>query len=120
MFIPETTDIYDLKNIPKVIYCMISLSYLLDKIDFGTPLISDIDTFNYDKENNMRFTKFQIQEMENVLRDLGILPSCTKIENLINLNETDLSNEINQNLIDVYQYHRDKIDTILNFLYQFL
>ena len=100
MFIPETTDIYDLKNIPKVIYCMISLSYLLDKIDFGTPLISDIDTFNYDKENNMRFTKFQIQEMENVLRDLGILPSCTKIENLIkknNLRINDLGNEISKN-----------------------
>ncbi|CAK9799762.1 Ras GTPase-activating-like protein IQGAP1 [Anthophora plagiata] len=82
-FQPETTDIYDKKNMPRVIYCIHALSTHLFKLG-KAPQIQDL----YGKVN---FTEEEINAVSKELRKYGIqMPSFQKIGGLLaNSMETD-------------------------------
>ncbi|XP_064650547.1 ras GTPase-activating-like protein IQGAP1 isoform X2 [Lineus longissimus] len=71
-FHPETTDIYDRKNMPRVIYCVHGLSLFLFKLGIA-PQIQDL----YGKIN---FTEEEISAMRKELEKYGIqMPAFSKI-----------------------------------------
>ncbi|KAK2582629.1 hypothetical protein KPH14_004911 [Odynerus spinipes] len=75
-FQPETTDIYDKKNMPRVIYCVHALSTHLFKLG-RAPKIQDL----YGKIN---FTDEEIDAVSKELRKYGIqMPSFQKIGGLL-------------------------------------
>nr|XP_050869767.1 ras GTPase-activating-like protein IQGAP1 isoform X2 [Vespula vulgaris] len=75
-FQPETTDIYDKKNMPRVIYCIHALSTHLFKLG-KAPKIQDL----YGKIN---FTDAEIDAVSEELRKYGIqMPSFQKIGGLL-------------------------------------
>ncbi|CAL7946505.1 unnamed protein product [Xylocopa violacea] len=75
-FQPETTDIYDKKNIPRVIYCIHALSTHLFKLG-RAPQIQDL----YGKVN---FTEEEINAVSKELKKYGIqMPSFQKIGGLL-------------------------------------
>ncbi|XP_076245101.1 ras GTPase-activating-like protein IQGAP1 [Calliopsis andreniformis] len=82
-FQPETTDIYDKKNMPRVIYCIHALSTHLFKLG-RAPQIQDL----YGKVN---FTEEEINAVSKELKKYGIqMPSFQKIGGLLaNCMETD-------------------------------
>ncbi|XP_031839391.1 ras GTPase-activating-like protein IQGAP1 [Nomia melanderi] len=82
-FQPETTDIYDKKNMPRVIYCIHALSTHLFKLG-KAPQIQDL----YGKVN---FTEEEINAVSKELQKYGIqMPSFQKIGGLLaNSMETD-------------------------------
>ena len=80
LFVPETTDIYDAKNIPRLIYCIHSLAFLLTKLGLPTPSIDDHNKENVDWAE--RFSPKQISDMEKALRNLGILENLPKFEKI--------------------------------------
>ncbi|XP_017888182.1 ras GTPase-activating-like protein IQGAP1 isoform X2 [Ceratina calcarata] len=82
-FQPETTDIYDKKNMPRVIYCIHALSTHLFKLG-KAPQIQDL----YGKVN---FTDDEINAVSKELKKYGIqMPSFQKIGGLLANNmETD-------------------------------
>ncbi|XP_043257073.1 ras GTPase-activating-like protein IQGAP1 [Colletes gigas] len=82
-FQPETTDIYDKKNMPRVIYCIHALSTHLFKLG-KAPQIQDL----YGKVN---FTDEEINAVSKELKKYGIqMPSFQKIGGLLaNSMETD-------------------------------
>ncbi|KAK0081320.1 hypothetical protein PV325_012392 [Microctonus aethiopoides] len=75
-FQPETTDIYDKKNMPRVIYCIHALSTHLFKLG-KAPQIQDL----YGKVN---FTDAEIDAVSKELRKYGIeMPAFQKIGGLL-------------------------------------
>ncbi|XP_031561536.1 ras GTPase-activating-like protein IQGAP1 isoform X2 [Actinia tenebrosa] len=76
VFFPETTDIYDKKNMPKLIYCIHALSLFLFKLGLA-PQIQDL----YGKAE---FTEEQISAMRKELEKYGLqLPAFSKIGGIL-------------------------------------
>ncbi|XP_072917421.1 LOW QUALITY PROTEIN: ras GTPase-activating-like protein IQGAP1 [Hemitrygon akajei] len=76
IFYPETTDIYDKKNIPRVVYCIHAFSLYLFKLGLA-PQIQDL----YGKVN---FTEEEINNMKTELDKYGIqMPSFSKIGGIL-------------------------------------
>lgn len=76
VFFPETTDIYDRKNMPKLIYCIHALSLFLFKLGLA-PQIQDL----YGKA---KFTEEQISAMRKELEKYGIqMPAFSKIGGIL-------------------------------------
>eukprot|EP00794_Sanderia_malayensis_P010081 gene10081-11111_t len=84
VFYPETTDIYDMKNMPRAIYCIHALSLYLFKLGLA-PQIQDL----YGKAT---FTQEEINSMKQALDKYGIaMPAFGKIGGLLagELSEND-------------------------------
>ncbi|XP_075764038.1 ras GTPase-activating-like protein IQGAP3 isoform X2 [Pelodiscus sinensis] len=76
IFHPETTDIYDKKNMPRVVYCIHALSLYLFKLGLA-PQIQDL----YGKVN---FTEEEINNMKRELEKYGLqMPAFSKIGGLL-------------------------------------
>ncbi|NWI46259.1 IQGA3 protein, partial [Picathartes gymnocephalus] len=76
IFHPETTDIYDKKNMPRVVYCIHALSFYLFKLGLA-PLIQDL----YGKVD---FTEEEINNMKQELEKYGLqLPAFSKIGGIL-------------------------------------
>ncbi|XP_066466248.1 ras GTPase-activating-like protein IQGAP3 [Tiliqua scincoides] len=76
IFHPETTDIYDKKNMPRVVYCIHALSLYLFRLGLAPP-IQDL----YGKVN---FTDEEIDHMKCELEKYGLqLPSFSKIGGIL-------------------------------------
>ncbi|XP_072346576.1 ras GTPase-activating-like protein IQGAP1 [Scyliorhinus torazame] len=76
IFYPETTDIYDKKNSPRVVYCLHAFSIYLFKLGLA-PQIQDL----YGKVN---FTEEEINNMKTELEKYGIqMPSFSKIGGIL-------------------------------------
>ncbi|MGH0167002.1 UNVERIFIED_CONTAM: hypothetical protein FKN15_011768 [Acipenser sinensis] len=76
IFYPETTDIYDRKNMPRSIYCIHALSLYLFKLGLA-PQIQDL----YGKVD---FTEEEINNMKSELEKYGIqMPAFSKIGGIL-------------------------------------
>ncbi|XP_062367708.1 ras GTPase-activating-like protein IQGAP3 isoform X2 [Cinclus cinclus] len=76
IFHPETTDIYDKKNMPRVVYCIHALSFYLFKRGLA-PAIQDL----YGK---VKFTEEEINNMKRELKKYGLqLPAFSKIGGIL-------------------------------------
>uniref|UniRef100_A0A8C0BXN3 Calponin-homology (CH) domain-containing protein n=1 Tax=Buteo japonicus TaxID=224669 RepID=A0A8C0BXN3_9AVES len=76
IFHPETTDIYDKKNMPRVVYCIHALSLYLFKLGLA-PQIQDL----YGK---LDFTEEEINNMKRELEKYGLqLPAFSKIGGIL-------------------------------------
>uniref|UniRef100_A0A663DU29 IQ motif containing GTPase activating protein 3 n=1 Tax=Aquila chrysaetos chrysaetos TaxID=223781 RepID=A0A663DU29_AQUCH len=76
IFYPETTDIYDKKNMPRVVYCIHALSLYLFKLGLA-PQIQDL----YGK---LDFTEEEINNMKRELEKYGLqLPAFSKIGGIL-------------------------------------
>ncbi|XP_013411467.1 ras GTPase-activating-like protein IQGAP1 [Lingula anatina] len=76
IFYPETTDIYDRKNMPRVIYCIHALSLYMFKLGLA-PQIQDL----YGK---IKFTEEEISAMRKELEKYGIqMPAFSKIGGIL-------------------------------------
>ncbi|KAL5004093.1 hypothetical protein ScPMuIL_017549 [Solemya velum] len=76
IFYPETTDIYDRKNMPRAIYCIHALSLYLFKLGLA-PQIQDL----YGK---VEFTEEEISAMRKELEKYGInMPAFSKIGGIL-------------------------------------
>ncbi|XP_076443787.1 ras GTPase-activating-like protein IQGAP1 isoform X2 [Babylonia areolata] len=76
IFYPETTDIYDKKNMPRAVYCVHALSLYLFKLGLA-PQIQDL----YGKIN---FTEEEISAMRSELDKYGIqMPAFSKIGGIL-------------------------------------
>ncbi|XP_070211492.1 ras GTPase-activating-like protein IQGAP1 isoform X2 [Littorina saxatilis] len=76
IFYPETTDIYDRKNMPRAVYCVHALSLYLFKLGLA-PQIQDL----YGKIN---FTEEEISAMRKELDKYGIqMPAFSKIGGIL-------------------------------------
>ncbi|XP_059079464.1 ras GTPase-activating-like protein IQGAP1 [Tigriopus californicus] len=77
IFTPETTDIYDRKNMPRVIFCIHALSLFLFKLGI-TPQIQDL----YGK---VTFTEAELQTAQTNLEEFGgPLPQFRQIGGMLN------------------------------------
>ncbi|KAM8814731.1 ras GTPase-activating-like protein IQGAP3 [Rhynchonycteris naso] len=75
-FFPETTDIYDKKNMPRVIYCIHALSLFLFRLGLA-PQIHDL----YGK---VKFTAEELSNMTSELAKYGLqLPAFSKIGGIL-------------------------------------
>uniref|UniRef100_A0AAQ5Y298 IQ motif containing GTPase activating protein 1 n=1 Tax=Amphiprion ocellaris TaxID=80972 RepID=A0AAQ5Y298_AMPOC len=84
IFYPETTDIYDRKNMPRCIYCIHALSLYLFKLGLA-PQIQDL----YGKVD---FTEEEINNMKSELEKYGIqMPAFSKIGGILNSCESSSS-----------------------------
>ncbi|KAF7687415.1 ras GTPase-activating-like protein IQGAP2 [Silurus meridionalis] len=76
IFYPETTDVYDRKNMPKVIYCIHALSLYLYKLGIA-PQIQDL-------LGKVDFTEEEISNMRKELEKYGIqMPAFSKIGGIL-------------------------------------
>ncbi|XP_068032499.1 ras GTPase-activating-like protein IQGAP2 isoform X3 [Anomalospiza imberbis] len=76
IFYPETTDVYDRKNIPRMIYCIHALSLYLFKLGLA-PQIQDL-------LGKVDFTEEEISNMRKELDKYGIqMPSFSKIGGIL-------------------------------------
>uniref|UniRef100_A0A8C1KBI7 IQ motif containing GTPase activating protein 2 n=1 Tax=Cyprinus carpio TaxID=7962 RepID=A0A8C1KBI7_CYPCA len=76
IFYPETTDVYDRKNMPKVIYCIHALSLYLYKLGIA-PQIQDL-------LGKVDFTEEEISNMRKELDKYGIqMPAFSKIGGIL-------------------------------------
>ncbi|XP_014377011.1 ras GTPase-activating-like protein IQGAP2 isoform X3 [Alligator sinensis] len=76
IFYPETTDVYDRKNIPRMIYCVHALSLYLFKLGIA-PQIQDL-------LGKVDFTEEEISNMRKELEKYGIqMPSFSKIGGIL-------------------------------------
>ncbi|KAH0628012.1 hypothetical protein JD844_008660 [Phrynosoma platyrhinos] len=76
IFYPETTDVYDRKNIPRTIYCIHALSLYLFKLGIA-PQIQDL-------LGKVDFTEEEISNMRKELEKYGIqMPSFHKIGGIL-------------------------------------
>ncbi|XP_026950761.1 ras GTPase-activating-like protein IQGAP3 isoform X3 [Sagmatias obliquidens] len=75
-FLPETTDIYDKKNMPRVVYCIHALSLFLFRLGLA-PQIHDL----YGK---VKFTAEELSNMASELAKYGLqLPAFSKIGGIL-------------------------------------
>uniref|UniRef100_A0A3Q3JBN9 IQ motif containing GTPase activating protein 2 n=1 Tax=Monopterus albus TaxID=43700 RepID=A0A3Q3JBN9_MONAL len=76
IFYPETTDVYDRKNMPKVVYCIHALSLYLYKLGIA-PQIQDL-------LGKVAFTEEEISNMRIELEKYGIqMPAFSKIGGIL-------------------------------------
>uniref|UniRef100_A0A6Q2ZNU5 IQ motif containing GTPase activating protein 2 n=1 Tax=Esox lucius TaxID=8010 RepID=A0A6Q2ZNU5_ESOLU len=76
IFYPETTDVYDRKNMPKVVYCIHALSLYLYKLGIA-PQIQDL-------LGKVAFTEEEISNMRRELEKYGIqMPTFSKIGGIL-------------------------------------
>nr|XP_031529268.1 ras GTPase-activating-like protein IQGAP2 [Vicugna pacos] len=76
IFYPETTDVYDRKNIPRMIYCIHALSLYLFKLGIA-PQIQDL-------LGKVDFTEEEISNMRKELEKYGIqMPAFSKIGGIL-------------------------------------
>ncbi|KAJ3604708.1 hypothetical protein NHX12_029448 [Muraenolepis orangiensis] len=76
IFYPETTDVYDRKNMPKVVYCIHALSLYLYKLGIA-PQIQDL-------LGKVAFTEEEISHMRSELEKYGIqMPAFSKIGGIL-------------------------------------
>ncbi|XP_078527152.1 ras GTPase-activating-like protein IQGAP3 isoform X1 [Lissotriton helveticus] len=76
LFQPETTDIYDKKNMPRAVYCIHALSLFLFKLGLA-PQIQDL----YGKVN---FTEEEVNNMKSELEKYGLqMPAFSKIGGIL-------------------------------------
>uniref|UniRef100_A0A7N9AQ89 IQ motif containing GTPase activating protein 2 n=1 Tax=Mastacembelus armatus TaxID=205130 RepID=A0A7N9AQ89_9TELE len=76
IFYPETTDVYDRKNMPKVVYCIHALSLYLYKLGIA-PQIQDL-------LGKVAFTEEEISNMRRELEKYGIqMPVFSKIGGIV-------------------------------------
>ncbi|XP_036382169.1 ras GTPase-activating-like protein IQGAP2 [Megalops cyprinoides] len=76
IFYPETTDVYDRKNMPKVVYCIHALSLYLYKLGIA-PQIQDL-------LGKVDFTEEEISNMRKELEKYGIqMPAFSKIGGIL-------------------------------------
>ncbi|KAM4578822.1 ras GTPase-activating-like protein IQGAP2 isoform 1-T1 [Fundulus diaphanus] len=76
IFYPETTDVYDRKNMPKVVYCIHALSLYLYKLGIA-PQIQDL-------LGKVDFTEEEISNMRIELEKYGIqMPAFSKIGGIL-------------------------------------
>uniref|UniRef100_A0A8D0H7B2 IQ motif containing GTPase activating protein 2 n=1 Tax=Sphenodon punctatus TaxID=8508 RepID=A0A8D0H7B2_SPHPU len=76
IFYPETTDVYDRKNIPRMIYCIHALSLYLFKLGIA-PQIQDL-------LGKVAFTEEEISNMRKELEKYGIqMPAFSKIGGIL-------------------------------------
>ncbi|XP_065263096.1 ras GTPase-activating-like protein IQGAP2 [Emys orbicularis] len=76
IFYPETTDVYDRKNVPKMIYCIHALSLYLFKLGIA-PQIQDL-------LGKVDFTEEEISNMRKELEKYGIqMPAFSKIGGIL-------------------------------------
>ncbi|XP_030593239.1 ras GTPase-activating-like protein IQGAP2 isoform X2 [Archocentrus centrarchus] len=76
IFYPETTDVYDRKNMPKVVYCIHALSLYLYKLGIA-PQIQDL-------LGKVDFTEEEISNMRSELDKYGIqMPAFSKIGGIL-------------------------------------
>ncbi|CAG5922527.1 unnamed protein product [Menidia menidia] len=76
IFYPETTDVYDRKNMPKVVYCIHALSLYLYKLGIA-PQIQDL-------LGKVDFTEEEISNMRSELDKYGIqMPTFSKIGGIL-------------------------------------
>ncbi|KAM3868168.1 ras GTPase-activating-like protein IQGAP2 [Diretmus argenteus] len=76
IFYPETTDVYDRKNMPKVVYCIHALSLYLYKLGIA-PQIQDL-------LGKVAFTEEEISNMRSELDKYGIhMPTFSKIGGIL-------------------------------------
>uniref|UniRef100_A0A7N8Y191 IQ motif containing GTPase activating protein 2 n=1 Tax=Mastacembelus armatus TaxID=205130 RepID=A0A7N8Y191_9TELE len=76
IFYPETTDVYDRKNMPKVVYCIHALSLYLYKLGIA-PQIQDL-------LGKVAFTEEEISNMRRELEKYGIqMPVFSKIGGIL-------------------------------------
>jgi Ras GTPase-activating-like protein IQGAP2/3 len=76
IFYPETTDIYDMKNMPRLCYCIHALSMHMFKLGLA-PQIHDL-------EGQLKFTAEEITAMQEALDKYNIqLPVFSKIGGLL-------------------------------------
>ncbi|KAL0979273.1 hypothetical protein UPYG_G00183070 [Umbra pygmaea] len=76
IFYPETTDVYDRKNMPKVVYCIHALSLYLYKLGIA-PQIQDL-------LGKVDFTEEEISNMRRELEKYGIqMPTFSKIGGIL-------------------------------------
>lgn len=76
LFQPETTDVYDAKNIPRVIYCLHALSLFLYKLG-KAPQMQDLS-------GKATFTEEQISAMKSALDSYGIpMPQFKRIGGIL-------------------------------------
>uniref|UniRef100_A0A8C6P415 IQ motif containing GTPase activating protein 2 n=1 Tax=Nothobranchius furzeri TaxID=105023 RepID=A0A8C6P415_NOTFU len=76
IFYPETTDVYDRKNMPKVVYCIHALSLYLYKLGIA-PQIQDL-------LGKVNFTEEEISNMRSELEKYGIqMPAFSKIGGIL-------------------------------------
>ncbi|EFN88876.1 Ras GTPase-activating-like protein IQGAP1 [Harpegnathos saltator] len=105
-FQPETTDIYDKKNMPRVIYCIHALSTHLFKLG-KAPQIQDL----YGKVN---FTDEEIDTVSKELRKYGIqMPAFQKIGGLLTNNITTDTAALHAAVIAVNQAVVKKDNTMV-------
>ncbi|CAB1322084.1 unnamed protein product, partial [Coregonus sp. 'balchen'] len=76
IFYPETTDVYNRKNMPKVVYCIHALSLYLYKLGIA-PQIQDL-------LGKVAFTEEEISNMRSELEKYGIqMPTFSKIGGIL-------------------------------------
>ncbi|XP_028649960.1 ras GTPase-activating-like protein IQGAP3 [Erpetoichthys calabaricus] len=76
IFYPETTDVYDKKNMPRVIYCIHALSLYLFRLGLA-PQIHDLC-------GKVKFTEEEINNMKRELDKYGIqMPAFSKIGGIL-------------------------------------
>ncbi|XP_007542790.1 ras GTPase-activating-like protein IQGAP3 isoform X1 [Poecilia formosa] len=76
IFHPETTDVYDKKNMPRAVYCIHALSLYLHRLGLAPPI--------YDLYGKVKFTDEEISNMELELDKYGIqMPAFSKIGGIL-------------------------------------
>eukprot|EP00051_Salpingoeca_urceolata_P027446 m.481504 g.481504 ORF g.481504 m.481504 type:complete len:1546 (+) comp22194_c0_seq1:411-5048(+) len=76
IFYPEVTDIYDKKNMPRVIYCVHALSRYLYHLGIA-PMIEDLHGI-------AQFTEEELSSMDKALRESGVqMPTFGKIGGIL-------------------------------------
>ncbi|XP_037308790.2 ras GTPase-activating-like protein IQGAP3 isoform X2 [Pungitius pungitius] len=76
IFHPETTDVYDKKNMPRAVYCIHALSLYLYRLGLA-PQIHDL-------EGKVKFTEEEINNMKSELDKYGIqMPAFNKIGGIL-------------------------------------
>lgn len=76
VFYPETTDIYDMKNMPKLIYCIHALSYYLSKLGIAHPI--------QDLFGQVQFSDAELNKVSESLKKYGVqMPAFSKIGGIL-------------------------------------
>lgn len=97
LFLFELTDVYDKKNIPKVIYCIHALSHFLAKQGIA-PRIKNL-------VGQLEFTDEDLQNTENALKEAGVaLPQFGNIEGALakEMKEEETDEQKRQKFLDAH------------------
>ena len=110
IFYPETTDIYDKKNLPRLCYCIHALSMHLFKLG-RAPQIQDL-------EGLLKFTEDEISTMQEALDRYNLqLPVFSKIGGILASEISIDEAALHAAIIAINQaLEKDCLDTLLNAL----